>query len=72
MKIGIINLGINNIKSVKDFFSLFGDTYILNHSDDFILDTQIMDDLYATSPSNSDVSIFSASSWEVNDSFPGI
>ena len=42
MKIGIINLGINNIKSVKDFFSLFGDTYILNHSDDFILDTQIM------------------------------
>ena len=42
MKIGIIDLGINNIKSVKDFFSLFGNTYILSHSDDFKLDTQII------------------------------
>ena len=42
MKIGIINLGINNIKSVKDFFSLFGNTYILHHADDFKLDTKII------------------------------
>ena len=42
MKIGIINLGINNIKSVKDFFSLFGNTYILHHADDFELDTKII------------------------------
>lgn len=42
MRIGIINLGINNIKSVKDFFSLFGSTYVLNHSNDYKFDTKII------------------------------
>ena len=42
MRIGIINLGINNIKSVKDFFSLFGATYILNQAEDYKYDTKII------------------------------
>ena len=42
MNIGIIDLGINNIKSVKDFFSLFGKTYILNNDKAFKTNTQLV------------------------------
>ncbi len=42
MNIGIIDLGINNIKSVKDFFSLFGKTYILNDDNDFKINTKLV------------------------------
>lgn len=41
MKIGIANLEINNIKSVKDFFSIFGQTYILDSFKDYQRDTNI-------------------------------
>ena len=42
MNIGIIDLGINNIKSVKDFFSLFGKTYILNNDNDLKPNTKLV------------------------------
>ncbi len=42
MIIGIIDLGINNIKSVKDFFSLFGKTYILNNDSDLKANTKLV------------------------------
>ena len=35
MKISIINLGINNIKSVVDFFSQFGDVKIIESKDSY-------------------------------------
>lgn len=35
MKIAIINLGINNIKSVADFFSQFGDIVIIENKDNY-------------------------------------
>lgn len=42
MNIGIIDLGINNIKSVKDFFSLFGKTYILSNDSDLKVNTKLV------------------------------
>lgn len=42
MNIGIIDLGINNIKSVKDFFSLFGNTYVLNNDKDLKQKTELI------------------------------
>lgn len=36
MKISIINLGINNIKSVVDFFSQFGDVKTIENKNDYI------------------------------------
>tara|TARA_B100000900_G_scaffold408852_1_gene423785 strand:- start:1788 stop:2390 length:603 start_codon:yes stop_codon:yes gene_type:complete len=42
MKIGIINLEINNIKSVKDFFSIFGNSYLINDFSEYKENTDLV------------------------------
>jgi glutamine amidotransferase len=42
MNVGIINLGINNIKSIFNACKLFSNTYLINNSDDYLEKTSLV------------------------------
>ena len=42
INIGILNLGINNIKSITKACEEMGKTYILNDASDFLVKTEIL------------------------------
>ena len=42
IRIGIINLGINNIKSITNASKLFGETYLINKKTDFKTNTNVL------------------------------